>query len=196
MIENQEILNKIIRLIESCDVDNIELAYQIGLGAETYIPNFNIEKFLISHYEWLNVQYNHPITFIKLLKNTFNRTSLTYNNRSVLPHNLGCLKYLTTLNISKFDSTVLPKCVTDCVGLEYLSIKDSNLSDLTDNIGNLINLKNLVLENCNITSFPKSIEKLENLFGIELQGNPISYEECEKLQILLPETIIWLPSFY
>jgi len=48
------------------------------------------------------------------------------------------------------------------------------LDYLPESIGNLINLKKLILKNKNLTSLPESIGNLENLKYLYLNGNPIT----------------------
>lgn len=86
----------------------------------------------------------------------------------------------------------LPKGIGNLKNLEHLTLGDNQLESLPDWIGNLTNLEKLNLENNKkLSSLPKSIGNLKNLKHLYLEGNPLSGEEKERIEKLLPNTDIY-----
>ncbi|KAG4088116.1 hypothetical protein H8356DRAFT_1725888 [Neocallimastix lanati (nom. inval.)] len=54
------------------------------------------------------------------------------------------------------------------------STKYEGLSSLPDSFGNLKNLENLYIRNCNIKELPDSMRKLKNLKNLELSSCKLS----------------------
>jgi Leucine-rich repeat (LRR) protein len=194
-IENQQILTNIIGLIESCVKENIELAWQVGIGAETYIPNFNIKKFLLDRYDFLQISRNKEHDdFVQAIVIHLSAKKLSFTNAIRLPNWLGILKNLEHLIITHSYFTEIPKTITSLENLKNLEIIHSKLEDLTKDIGKMKNLKALNLTGSRVGKFPREMENLQNLNEIFLDGNPISLESYYDLQDMLPNCTIYLPS--
>ena len=66
-----------------------------------------------------------------------------------------------------------------------LDLSNTNLTELPENLGNLINLEYLELENNELVSLPESIGNLSSLFYLNLKNNQLSS---------IPESICDLPE--
>ena len=80
----------------------------------------------------------------------------------MIPDSIGNLKNLLVLYLSdnQLTSKSIPKKFWDLTTLEYLNITDNKLVELSEGIGNLINLKELRLYNNDIQTLPNSIGKM------------------------------------
>ena len=65
------------------------------------------------------------------------------------------------------------------------------ITTLPEGIGNLTNLKGLVLSDNELETLPKSIGNLTKLEWLYLGYNPISNSERERITALLPNTKIY-----
>ena len=99
-----------------------------------------------------------------------------YNlNENIIPRNKTDLLNLESLKVSPFDiAYVLSTSQTDS-GYTHINIrKDSDITKLPREIGNLINLKELSIENTRITRLPKEIGNLINLEVLSIDNTNIS----------------------
>ena len=94
--------------------------------------------------------------------------------------------YLRNNNLSN-----LPESIGNLTNLEYLDLRNNNLSNLPESIGNLTNLNTLDLDNNNLSDLSESIGNLTNLEKLYLQHNNLSKQEQDKIQKLLPNTLIY-----
>jgi len=98
----------------------------------------------------------------------------------------------TTLNLGGNQLTTLPDSIGNLTNLNTLNLGGNKylggnqLTTLPKSIGNLNNLNELYLENNQLTTLPDSIENLTNLTHLYLNDNPISADELERIQALLP----------
>jgi Leucine-rich repeat (LRR) protein len=69
----------------------------------------------------------------------------------------------------------LPESIGELVNLKDLVLYWNKLTTLPESIGNLVNLKNLYLEGNQLTTLPESIGKLINLKELRLTHNRLTY---------------------
>jgi hypothetical protein len=165
-----ENLVKLKKLIESGQKENIEIAFQLGGGMESYIPNFKLD-------EYLKTEYQSLIDFINIGRdkvqgeNIFEQVSYIFTLSILRLYNLGLtslsvdLKKLANLKAlyigkNKFDN--FPLIVCDIIGLETLNVVDNNFKKIPNEISKLINLKDLNLADNDWISIQevKSIKKM------------------------------------
>ncbi len=70
--------------------------------------------------------------------------------------------------------------------LMAITLADSKLTRLPEELGELKRLKYLELDGNQLTSLPKSMERLVHLKTLDLSRNSIPEEEIEALQRTLP----------
>ncbi|CAF1092642.1 unnamed protein product [Adineta steineri] len=111
---------------------------------------------------------------------------LNINKQEYVPPSLFCLTDLQELHVHKtkfhtFDLGLPIALERLASTLKYLTISDTPIRYLPEQIGRLIYLKTLDLSNTGLTILPKSIGKLASLTYLNL---------CDNKLILLPSTII------
>jgi hypothetical protein len=79
------------------------------------------------------------------------------------------------------------KSLIHLVQRDYMWLNDRNLTEISNNIGQLKNLKWLNLSCNNLTTIPESIVQLTNLKGLNLSYNQLSKETKEMLIKQLPD---------
>jgi len=172
--EKNDQFNKIQALITSGQVDNIKLAFQLGLG-----QNFSEEQILKP---WKNlVLFFEKHKAIKgnstrqLLTELVSATSLHLNGKPLieLPYNIGLLQNLEQLYLPKTQLSSLPKSFSTLTKLNTLRLDNNQLTFLPENFGQLTNLKELELENNQLTSLPNSFIQLANLESLSLNENQL-----------------------
>jgi hypothetical protein len=160
-------LGNIKRLIETTEEENIELAFRLGEGMESYIPNFNFKNFIMQEYgSLLNLipeSKFEPTAYD--LEDFLGMEHLDLNHKKLgkIPENIGIMKHLTILKLG-----------------------DNNLTKVPESISKLTNLESLVLSSNKIQSLPDSFANLENLEELKLAFNPISFAEKDKIKKMLP----------
>ena len=78
-----------------------------------------------------------------------------------------------SLNGEGFDPIyVLSDCINELQDLEYLDLRNNQLSELPDDL-NLPNLKEIYLENNKFTSYPSALKQHNKIEGISLDNNEI-----------------------
>lgn len=97
--------------------------------------------------------------------------SLTSNNLTILPPEIGNLANLEILDVAKNNLTSVPPEIGNCSKLDALVLYENNISNLPSEIGNLINLFQLSISNNNLTSLPQEIENLSKLRVINISDN-------------------------
>jgi len=166
-----ENLRKIKSLIETTEEENIELAFQIGEGMESYIPNFNFESFIVREYgDLLNMipeSKFEPTAYDLTDFLGIEHLDLNHKKLGKIPNNIGIMKNLTILKLG-----------------------DNNLTAVPESIGSLENLESLVLSSNKIQFIPNSFANLKNLEELKLAFNPISFDKKSKIKGMLPYTKI------
>lgn len=108
-----------------------------------------------------------------------------------LPENFGNLDNLEGLILNQMSITSLPDSFSDLASLKNFDLSQNGLTALPSNIGNLPAITEIEIRYNEISSFPSSIADLaDTLTEIVILGNPLSAQEIENLQNMLPNTII------
>lgn len=114
------------------------------------------------------------LTGISHLRN-LSSLSITPYKATSISNELLNLPYLKSLDLSYFNGTELPDWLTQMVQLEYLWFPGSSLVTLPDDIGALVNLKNIMLNNStDLISIPESIGQCTALEELHLGNTGIS----------------------
>lgn len=112
-------------------------------------------------------------------------------NEAEIPPSFACFRSLKMLIIRRtpFEFTSIPKTLVDLhvydtpiphgstsgigrfLGLRSLTLSNTGLKNLTDDIAYLQNLRTLILENNELTSIPASIVNIPSLHYLSLSGN-------------------------
>ncbi|MHA1819964.1 MAG: leucine-rich repeat domain-containing protein [Promethearchaeota archaeon] len=132
----------------------------------------------------LRINNNKLSSLPESIGNLNNLKELLINNNqlSSLPESIGRLNNLQTLKIYDNLLTAFPEDLLTCfpenmghlINLRELYLGDNELSSLPENIGRLINLKELDLEFNKLSSLPESIGRLINLKELNLGDNELS----------------------
>ena len=200
--------DKIINFLKSGDESNIELAYAVGKGQKINVDELVKSiygEFLLNKAKGKTIKDklinltnldvlglpNNKLTNLEGIDKLTNLESLglSYNKLTNL-EGIDKLTNLKRLYLSYNELTNLPKGIDKLTNLERLSLHNNKLTTLPKGITNLTNLKYLYLSNNELSSL-KGIEKLTNLERLSLHNNPISDEEIERIQKLLPDTKIY-----
>ena len=96
-------------------------------------------------------------------------------DENIIPRDKTSLLNLETLKISPYDIAYVLSSSTLPSGYTRINIrKDSDITRLPKEIGNLINLKELYINNTRITRLPKEIGNLKNLEVLSIDNTNIS----------------------
>jgi hypothetical protein len=144
-------LTEIKNLIESGLEENIVLAFQIGEGMESYVPNFNMFGLISYNYgSLLNlIRIRKTDSMPQKLLNLFDTTTLKLSGHRLfkLPLNLDKLKNLQTLDLSSNDFSQFPMGLCSMTSLINIKLNDNKISEIPPCIANLKNLEYLGLRN-------------------------------------------------
>jgi len=88
-------------------------------------------------------------------------------------------------------STLLALDFDKAMGLNYLDLSESGLTDLPPEIWEMTNLSELNLSGNKITELPTEISRLKMLTYLNLSNNPLSENEKQKIKNLLPDCEIY-----
>ncbi len=91
------------------------------------------------------------------------------------------LQKLEILNITNNRLMSIPKEISALKEIKSLELSKNNLEIIPNEIGELISLRELGLSSNKIKELPESIGKLPLLRMISIIGNPMNYDELEKL---------------
>ncbi|MFX1433473.1 MAG: GTP-binding protein [Promethearchaeota archaeon] len=151
--------------------------------------------------EYLDLALTNLSFFPKTIKNLNNLKELNLaNNRlTSLPDRFGNLQSLNILNLENNPIKKLPDSICNLRYLRELYLEaptfffKGNLTELPNNLGNLISLKILDLSSCELVRLPESIGNLEGLNTLDLYNNnlislPDSIGKLKQLEILNLET--------
>jgi len=92
-----------------------------------------------------------------------------------IPESIFCLKNLNSLYIRNmpFTNGVVPDTLTDLQKLESLDISNTPITSMTDQLGSLIQLRYLALDNCSLSQLP-NLSNLSSLAVVNLNSNRLS----------------------
>ncbi|KAF8947607.1 hypothetical protein BGZ47_008499 [Haplosporangium gracile] len=104
----------------------------------------------------------------------------------IIPMEIGFLRNLTLLDLSKNCLKSLPESIIHLSKLVELKLSFNQLETIPSGIGGLTKLASLTLDNNRITSIPSQIGLIKDLVNLDLSDNPIKVLPAEvgKLQFL------------
>ncbi|KAI1320024.1 hypothetical protein EDD11_002356 [Mortierella claussenii] len=113
-------------------------------------------------------------------------TSSCCNELSRIPAEIGFLRNLTLLDLSKNKLTSLPESIMHLTKLVDLKLSGNQLETLPAGIGGLVKLAALSLDDNQLESLPPQIGLIKGLISLDLTNNPITVLPAEvgKLQFL------------
>ncbi|ORZ09405.1 hypothetical protein BCR41DRAFT_309515, partial [Lobosporangium transversale] len=108
------------------------------------------------------------------------------NELSRVPAEIGFLRNLTLLDLSKNRLTRLPESIMHLTKLVDLKLSYNQLESLPAGIGGLVKLAALSLDDNRLESLPSQIGLIKGLVNLDLSNNPITVLPAEvgKLQFL------------
>ena len=92
-----------------------------------------------------------------------------------IPHSIGNLKFLETLNFSCNNFFELPIEFINLTNLKILDLSWNEFKEIPNELNNLHSLQEVNLSNNFITEVPEWISTLENLVYLNIKGNEIKY---------------------
>ena len=133
----------------------------------------------------LNLSNNQLVLLPESIGNLHQLTQLHLqsNNLTELPESIGKLTKLKVLVIHENRLTKLPKSIGNltqltilrpCRNTRHRSNSKSNINELSESIGNLVNLKRLHVNRCQLADLPESICSLNKLIQLYLVCNQIA----------------------
>jgi len=99
---------------------------------------------------------------------------LDHNPIKALPKSMDHLKNLITFSLQNWNDvqpTEFPRELCKIKSLQYIYLRSEHIKFIPECIGKLTNLKELYIENCNLSSLPDNIiVKLKNLNSVHIGG--------------------------
>jgi Leucine-rich repeat (LRR) protein len=185
-----DMLDKLLLLLDSPEPEQIELAYQLmfGMGIpfqERYITQkltntgYKIGFCLrygfleyIQHIEKLYLKdfYGEISPLIGQLKH-LQEIEIRCSKMEVLPAQIGYLRKLWRLDLENNALQNLPEEIGYLRNLVYLNVSHNALQNLPTNIGDLHNLRTLKLDYNELVALPEDITQLHALEALDLSHN-------------------------
>ena len=158
-------------------ISNPDKARQIKIKKE--ITSFPENLSVLVNLEYLEIiisdNFDLKSLFNELSKlNNFKVLFIKTNSTTILPENIGNLKYLKHLGLSCSNMNILPNSIGELYNLETLLFYNSKLTDLPPSFIKLLNLKYVDFHNCNFSKFPIQLTYLTKMQEIYLQNNSIT----------------------
>ncbi len=100
--------------------------------------------------------------------------SISRSGITSLPDTIGNLNDLVELNLGANRITRLPDSIGNLRDLRVLDLNNNNITELPDSFGNLSRLESLYLAGNQLTTLPESFGNLVNLKRLYLESNQIS----------------------
>lgn len=140
----------------------------------------------------LKVNENRIKSLPKNFSNLSKLNSLNINDNEIvnLPDDIFSMESLEEILAYGNPIESLPECKTKNVKLFWVACSDGKIKSIPKSIYMLEQLEYLNLKNNQITTIPDELGQLKNLKTLILTGNPISAEEKERIMKLLPNTEI------
>eukprot|EP00026_Physarum_polycephalum_P000251 Phypoly_transcript_00251.p1 GENE.Phypoly_transcript_00251~~Phypoly_transcript_00251.p1 ORF type:complete len:1880 (+),score=208.43 Phypoly_transcript_00251:799-5640(+) len=132
----------------------------------------------LTNLEWLLVQQNNLTTLPSHIFNLSRLEDLEVHGNptptiKAIIYNAWVAK-ITELDLSGFELTVLPLEIGNLIPLTILLLNDNALTSLPPAIGNLVNLKVLDVRNNKLDSIAWQVGNLSNLEYLRLEGNSLN----------------------
>lgn len=156
-----------------------------------YLPIqlFNLKKLSILELEG-NPQLDFKDLFVKI--NLFSKPihlNLRNCDINILPKEVTECDKIEELDLCENHLKSIPIEVLKLKNLKSLDLHDNNLATIPDSIYLARNLEFLDLDNNNINNLPDYLKYCTKLKMVFLYNNPITVEEIERMEKLLPNTV-------
>jgi|GEM_PF-2984414 len=184
-------LEKLYRLLDSPEPNQVELAYQLMLGMGVPYQEHGIARRLTNtgyklgfclRYGFIeyirdidrlylqNFDFEEISPMIGQLKHLY-EVEIRKGKVAVLPAQIGYLQKLWKLDLENNVLADLPTQIGYLHSLEYLNLRQNNLPTLPASIGDLKRLRNLKLDYNQITHLPEEIGDVATLELLDLSNN-------------------------
>ena len=204
------IIGPTIRLkqpIEIDDTENFSISDEIdvfiknnnfhGISIDSSLTTFPQEYLshpvFIDRIETISIKKSYISNLPTEIENLKKLISLRiYDNRlTTLPPSIGNLKHLKILGVTGNLLTQIPVEIGNLSSLQTLILGNNALSSIPPTIGNLTQLTILDLHKNNLHALPTEIKNLKGLKVLFLGGNPLLPSEKKRIQVELPDTLIY-----
>lgn len=199
-------LKNLKELLESGQEENIALAFQLGEGMESYVPNFNMGRYILSNYGTLlkmvlgympegnvGTWHNEEIfTFIiKAFEKLFGskNLSLKKSNLKDIPSDISKLQHLVSLDLNSNGLSTLPNSIGLLKNLRRLDLSDNEITELPISMRNMSSLRAISLTYNKMYQFPKNLLEFTQLEFLDISYNnllslPQDIDKLANLEIL------------
>ncbi|NJO00374.1 MAG: leucine-rich repeat domain-containing protein [Bacteroidia bacterium] len=199
-MEREEMINK-LRGTDYLDLRLIYAEYKQGIMEYDeeivemlrYHPMLCLEFEVRTDLEFIPAKWHHICHLPAGIK-SFDKLitlDLSFNLLSSLPEEFLGLKSLEQLGLEENNFSEIPPVLSKLSKLRFINLMSNKISLISDRIEMFKdNLESLFLSNNLITTVSESISELKNLKKLWLNGNPLSEQEKDKIEDLLPHTEI------
>lgn len=183
---NQNYELKIRELLESGQLDSIELAEQLAIGLDV-----DINDIIEDIYGIILKLLGFKSTILGLTL-SLNATTLDLVGSDLyeIPEIIGNYHKLWHINISGLWIETLPDSIGHLYNLEIFDAQDSGITHLPESFGNLTKLQEADFSNSRLYELPKSIVNLKNLKKLNISGTNLSQTDIREFTKQMPHVYI------
>lgn len=179
----------LLDLINTCEVPNIELAFQVMASTNTEL---NLSEYDSLYQQLCSLEIiakttSKRVMLISLL--TIKYLDLVARNLTQLPKHIELLGQLEVINAANNKINKLPATLGNMSNIKELLLSDNNLSQIPANIVHLHQLERLNLADNLFTEIPQEVYHLPKLKQLIVTNNlfKTTEEEKDKLQEQYPK---------
>ncbi|KAJ6777411.1 LEUCINE-RICH REPEAT-CONTAINING [Salix koriyanagi] len=139
----------------------------------------------LKHLKVLSVSHNNLSTLPSELGAlcSLRQLDVSNNKLSSLPVEIGLLTQLEVLKVNNNRISNIPMCIGDCISLAEVDLSSNLLTELPVTFGDLLNLKALHLSNNGLKSLPSTIFKMcLQLSTLDLHNTEITMDVLRQLE--------------
>ncbi len=185
IIKKEFLIDQLIQMAFSGDRKKIDRAIHITNFLGNSLEEI-LEKTPVM--QWIKENNSHYSSATQVVKYGMD-LGITNLQLSVIPAELGELKFLKKVFFNHNQLTKVSKGFFNATNIEFLKLNNNQLTELPKEIGQLSLLKNLYLHNNKFSTLPEGITKLKKLRSLYLANNqlthlPDNFNELQSLRIL------------